>query len=91
MFPPLTPSPSPGASIDVLVTEVGVAVNPARKDLIEAFKKAPGIPLVSIEELQKRAEGIVGKPKPIEYTDRTVALVEYRDGTLIDEVKQIKD
>ncbi|MCT3442575.1 hypothetical protein EFQ43_14245, partial [Limosilactobacillus fermentum] len=27
----------------------------------------------------------------IEYTDRTVALVEYRDGTLIDEVKQIKD
>jgi citrate lyase subunit alpha / citrate CoA-transferase len=82
---------TPGASIDVLVTEVGVAVNPARKDLIEAFKKAPGIPLVSIEELQKRAEGIVGKPKPIEYTDRTVALVEYRDGTLIDEVKQIKD
>ena len=57
----------------------------------EAFKKAPSIPLVSIEELQKRAEGIVGKPKPIEYTDRTVALVEYRDGTLIDEVKQIKD
>lgn len=82
---------TPGSSIDVLVTEVGVAVNPARKDLIEAFKKAPSIPLVSIEELQKRAEGIVGKPKPIEYTDRTVALVEYRDGTLIDEVKQIKD
>ena len=82
---------TPGSSIDVLVTEVGVAVNPARKDLIEAFKKAPSIPLVSIDELQKRAEGIVGKPKPIEYTDRTVALVEYRDGTLIDEVKQIKD
>ena len=82
---------TPGSSIDVVVTEVGVAVNPARKDLIEAFKNVPSIPLISIEELQQRAEKIVGKSEKIEYTDRTVALVEYRDGTLIDEIKQIKD
>ena len=82
---------TPGSSIDVVVTEVGVAVNPARQDLIEAFKAHPSIPLVSIEELQARAAKIVGQPKPVEYTDRTVALVEYRDGTLIDEIKQIKD
>ena len=82
---------TPGSSIDVVVTEVGVAVNPARKDLIEAFKNVPSIPLISIEELQQHAEKIVGKPEKIEYTDRTVALVEYRDGTLIDEIKQIKD
>ena len=42
-------------------------------------------------KLSVYAEKIVGKPEKIEYTDRTVALVEYRDGTLIDEIKQIKD
>lgn len=82
---------TPGASIDVLVTEAGIAVNPKRQDLVEAFKKVPGLPLVSIEELQQRAEKIVGKPQPLQFTDRTVALVTYRDGSLIDVIKQVKD
>lgn len=82
---------TPGSSIDVLVTEAGVAVNPQRQDLITAFKKVPSIPLVTIEELQQKAEKIVGKPEPLKYTDKTVAMVEYRDGTIIDEIKEIKD
>lgn len=82
---------TPGASIDVLVTEVGIAINPARQDLIDAFSKVPSLPIVSIEELQKRAEATVGKPAPVEYTDRVVGLVEYRDGSLIDAIKQVKD
>lgn len=82
---------TPGASIDVLVTEVGIAINPARQDLVDAFSKVPSLPIVSIEELQKRAEATVGKPAPVEYTDRVVGLVEYRDGSLIDAIKQVKD
>ncbi|WP_143786795.1 citrate lyase subunit alpha, partial [Oenococcus oeni] len=27
----------------------------------------------------------------LEFTDKTVALIEYRDGSLIDVVKQVKD
>ena len=53
--------------------------------------RKPGLPLVSIEELQQRAEKIVGKPQPLQFTDRTVALVTYRDGSLIDVIKQVKD
>jgi citrate lyase subunit alpha/citrate CoA-transferase len=45
----------------------------------------------SIEELQKMAEHKVGTPEPLEFTDRTVALIEYRDGTLIDTIKEVKD
>ncbi|HAJ55072.1 MAG TPA: citrate lyase subunit alpha, partial [Lactobacillus sp.] len=30
---------TPGASVDVVVTEVGVAINPDRPDLIEMFKQ----------------------------------------------------
>ncbi|WCL66274.1 citF 1 [Limosilactobacillus fermentum] len=82
---------TPGASVDVLVTEVGIAINPARQDLVDAFSKVPSLPIVSIEELQKRAEATVGKPAPVEYTDRVVGLVEYRDGSLIDAIKQVKD
>lgn len=80
---------TPGASVDVLVTEVGIAINPNRQDLVELFKQTK-IPVFSIEELQARAEKIVGVPEPLVFTDRVVALVEYRDGTLIDVVKEIK-
>ena len=74
-----------------MVTERGIAINPARKDLIESFSKVPGLKILDIKELQKIAEKQVGVPKPLEYTDRTVAIVEYRDGTVIDTIKQVKD
>lgn len=44
-----------------------------------------------IEELQQLAEKKVGQPQPLEFTDRTVALIEYRDGTIIDTIKAVKD
>ena len=38
---------TPGASIDVVVTEIGIAINPARKDLISHFEALifPNTPL----------------------------------------------
>lgn len=79
---------TPGSTVDVLVTEYGAAVNPLRRDLIERLTDA-GIKLYTIEELQKIAEGIVGRPKPIEYQDRIVGIVYYRDGSVIDVIKQV--
>lgn len=80
---------TPGESIDVVVTDVGIAVHPSRSDLHEKFKKL-GIPLFTIEELKNKAYGIVGTPDPIEYEDQIVALVEYRDGTILDVVRKVK-
>ena len=77
--------------ISAPLTQGRIAINPARQDLVDAFSKVPSLPIVSIEELQKRAEATVGKPAPVEYTDRVVGLVEYRDGSLIDAIKQVKD
>lgn len=91
VVPEVTSVVTPGDSVDVLVTEVGIAINPKRTDLIKEFAKLPGVPVYSIEELQAKAEKMVGTPKPIEYGDRTVALVEYRDGTIIDAIKEVKD
>jgi citrate lyase subunit alpha/citrate CoA-transferase len=80
---------TPGKTVDVIVTEHGAAVNPSRSDLQEKFIKA-GIPVRSIAELRKIVETMVGQPEPIEYTDRVVGIVTYRDGGIIDLIHQVK-
>ncbi|WP_461206691.1 citrate lyase subunit alpha [Clostridium sp. DL1XJH146] len=79
---------TPGETVDVVVTEYGVAVNPRRKDLIEKFEET-NIVLKTMEELAREAEAIVGKAVPVNYTDEVVAVIEYRDGTIIDTVKKL--
>ncbi len=79
---------TPGETVDVLVTERGVAVNPRRTDLYEQFKAA-GLPLKSVAELKELAEKIAGVPARITTQDKIVAVVEYRDGTVIDVVRQV--
>lgn len=80
---------TPGETVDVVVTDYGVAVNPNRPDLIEAAKNA-GLSLYTIEELRDFAYAIVGTPNKVQFTDRVVGIVEARDGTIIDVVRQIK-
>ena len=81
---------SPGESIDVLVTDQGVAVNPARAGLADTLRKA-GLPVVDIEELHKRAIALTGEPEPLKFLDRIVGVIRYRDGTVIDVVRQVDD
>lgn len=78
---------TPGETIDVIVTERGIAVNPRRKELIEQLKKT-NLPIMTIEELKAVAEKMTGTPKSIELSDEVVAVVEYRDGSVIDVVKK---
>lgn len=80
---------TPGESIDVLVTEIGIAINPLRQDLMEIYKNGD-IPVFTIEELKEKALSIVGIPEKIQYEDDVVALVEYRDGSIIDVVRKVK-
>ncbi|MCL1992186.1 MAG: citrate lyase subunit alpha [Spirochaetes bacterium] len=80
---------TPGECIDVLVTDYGIAVNPKRGDLSDALSAA-GIALTSIEALKDKAYSMVGAPDPVEFHDRVVAIMEARDGTILDVVRQIK-
>ena len=77
---------TPGKTVDVLVTERGIAVNPARQDLRDRFKDA-GLAVYSIEELRAMALKIAGTPDKVAFTDQVVANVEYRDGTMIDAIR----
>ncbi|MDR1246212.1 MAG: citrate lyase subunit alpha [Clostridiales Family XIII bacterium] len=77
---------TPGETVDVLVTECGIAVNPRRTDILETVKDSD-IPLVDINELREVGESLVGEQTCVKVTDRIVSVVEYRDGTVIDTVK----
>ena len=80
---------TPGDCVDVLVTDYGIAVNPLRQDLIDCLERA-GIIHVTIEELKDKAYSLVGTPDHLEWEDKVVAIVESRDGTILDVVKKIK-
>lgn len=83
---------TPGETVAAVVTEAGIALNPAHKyykELKEDLEKA-NLKLVTIEYLQQLAESLTGVPAPIQTTDRVVCIVEYRDGTVIDVIREIK-
>ncbi len=84
---------TPGASIDVVVTEAGVAVNPGRPDLTTRLVTA-GLNVVPIQRLYDLAND--GAESRIRRKDhgggsdrRVVAVQEYRDGTVIDVLRQV--
>lgn len=78
---------TPGETVDVIVTERGIAVNPKRLDLIENLRYS-GLPLMSIQDLKKLAYELGGKPDPIQLSDEIMGVVEYRDGTVIDVIRR---
>lgn len=80
---------TPGEAIDIVVTDYGIAINPLRQDLVEAYKNS-SLPIMPIEDLRDAAYAIVGKPDPVEFEDEVVALVESRDGTILDVIRKIK-
>lgn len=81
---------TPGSVVDVVVTEQGIAVNPARPEIRERLAAA-GLPVSDIRQLQKRAYRLVGTPDPIRFKDKVIGLVMYRDNTVIDVVREIAE
>ncbi len=79
----------PGELIDVVVTERGIAINPRRKDLIDAVRGSH-LPTRPIEEIREEVQTICGgQPEKAKVTDRPVAVVKWVDGTLLDTVWQV--
>lgn len=81
---------TPGRVVDVVVTDHGVAVNPSCKDLARRLTES-GLPIMTIEQLEEKARRIVGSPATIRYTDKVVGVVTYRDGSVIDLIRQVAE
>ena len=81
---------TPGETIDAIVTERGVALNEKYQHIASQIR-CKGVPVKSIEELKDEVYDLTGVPKPIEFTDEVVGLIEYRDGSISDVVRRIAD
>lgn len=83
---------TPGETVDVVITDYGIAINPKRQDLIDCMKeKNVKLPFCTIEELRDKAYAMTGTPDPVQFEDRVVGIIEGRDGTIMDVVRQIKE
>jgi citrate lyase subunit alpha/citrate CoA-transferase len=80
----------PGELIDVIVTERGIAINPGRRDLIEAVRGS-SLPIRDIRDIKAEVDEIVGgQPTPPDLGEKVVAAIKWVDGTIIDCVRQVR-
>ena len=80
---------TPGKDIDVLVTQGGIAVNPAKAELRDRLVEA-GLPVVDIHQLKEKTERITGAPQKLPKGDRVVAEVISRYGDLQDQIFNVR-
>jgi citrate lyase subunit alpha/citrate CoA-transferase len=84
---------TPGETIDAVVTEAGVAVHPGRADLRDRLLSA-GIDVLTIEQLHVRARelspGIGVNASSTADDARIIGINEYRDGRVIDVIRQVR-
>lgn len=88
--PHVTCVSTPGHLVDVLVTQFGVTVNPARGDLKQKFTDA-GLKVIDMDALFAIEQRYIGSAK-FENANRAnpvIAKVLYRDGTLLDEIHAV--
>lgn len=81
---------TPGSTVDVVVTEYGIAVNPRRPEVAERLKKA-GLKVVDIHDLRDLALKAVGTPEPLPFGDKVVGVVMNREGSVQDVIMNIVD
>jgi len=72
------------------VTERGIAVHERHRELRDELVRRK-LPVKEIGDLQREICSITGTPRPLEFGDEIVALIEYRDGSIIDVVRRVKD
>lgn len=79
----------PGELIDVVVTERGIAINPRRKDLIDATKDSD-LPIRPIEEIKAEVDELCGGvPQKPKFTDEIIGVVKWVDGTVLDSIFRV--
>ncbi|HDR47042.1 MAG TPA: citrate lyase subunit alpha [Geoalkalibacter subterraneus] len=86
----ITTITTPGDTVDVIVTERGIAVNDRHEDLKRELLRC-NLPVKEIGQIQQEITQITGCPRPLEFSDEVVGLIEYRDGSIIDVIRRIED
>ena len=81
---------TPGETVDVVVTERGICVADKHEELRRELLRR-NLPVKEIHDFHEQITRMTGKPRPVEFEDDIVALIEYRDGSIIDVVRRVKE
>jgi len=81
---------TPGETVDVIVTERGICVADRHEELKQELRRR-NLPVKDIREFHEEITRMTGVPKPVEFEDEVVALIEYRDGSIIDVVRKVSE
>lgn len=81
---------TPGETVDCLVTERGIAINPIRVDLYKKLQNSK-LNILPISSLLDKAHQMIGIPNEIKRSDQIIGVVRYRDGSIIDSIYKIGD
>ncbi len=76
---------TPGDTVDILITQYGISVNPRRAELAQHLQDER-ITLLDIHDQKLLAQRMLGVPAESFRGAKKVADVLYRDGTLLDEI-----
>ena len=79
---------TPGETIDCVVTDIGIAVNPQRQDLRKNLLAA-GLPVKDIHDIKSEIEKKTGLAAGSQLSQDVVGVVEYRNGTVIDVIRRL--
>ena len=79
---------TPGETVGVIVTERGIAVNDRYPELKAELLRRRA-PVKDIRQLRDEIYAVTGVPRPVEFDDTIVGLIEYRDGSIIDVVRKV--
>lgn len=80
---------TPGENIAVIVTNDGIAINPKYSELQKNLSNSE-LPIFTIKELRDRAYTLAHKPE-LSITDEVTTIVQWRDGTVLDSIYQMKE
>jgi citrate lyase subunit alpha/citrate CoA-transferase len=80
---------TPGDIIDAIVTDMGIAINPKRKDLID--KVSGSMELVDIDELKRIAYDETGGPMEPRLGKDIIGITKYFDGTVLDNIYNVME
>ena len=73
----------------IYFTERGIAINPRRRDLLEATRGS-NLPIRPIEDIRAEVEAMCGgPPAPPDFGEKIVAAIKWVDGTVIDCVREV--
>ncbi len=81
---------TPGETVDVIVTERGICVADKHPDLKKELERRK-LPVKDIRQFRDEITRITGVPDRVEVDDEVVAVIEYRDGSIIDTVRWVKE